>query len=48
MLEPSRHKLWNRINEDGSYVGVISLNAGPLFDRVLGRVIFALAEKVMI
>jgi hypothetical protein len=30
-------------DEDGSYVSVISAAAGALFDRVLGRVIYALS-----
>ena len=31
-------------DEDGSYVSVTSTEAGPLFDRVLGKVIYALSE----
>jgi hypothetical protein len=31
-------------DEDGAYVVVTSGNAGPLFDRVLGRVVYALSQ----
>ena len=31
-------------DEDGPYVAVRSSEAGPLFDRVLGRVIYALSQ----